>query len=95
MDSYPISVLAGDNLSFPKKGACNETQNLGENGCTWKRLPASRMLYGSDLLAHHWNTSDPKVSVKYELELTMGNVAVFDRALDSLSQLIAPRCCGC
>eukprot|EP01048_Picozoa_sp_COSAG05_P019063 COSAG05_NODE_2908_length_2519_cov_1.604545_2_plen_101_part_00 len=30
---YPLSVLAGDNLSFPKRGACNETQKLGDNGC--------------------------------------------------------------
>ena len=101
LDSYPISVLAGDNLSFPKRGACNETQSLGDDGCTWKRLPNSRMLYGSDFLAHGWNTSDPnggfgsQGSVEYEIELTMGNIAVFDRALDSLDRMLTPRCCGC
>ena len=45
MQDYPVSVPAGDNLSFPRKGACTETQNLGDAGCTWKRLPTSRMLY--------------------------------------------------
>ena len=45
LQNYPVSVPVGDNLSFPRKGACTETQNLGDAGCTWKRLPTSRMLY--------------------------------------------------
>ena len=49
MEKYPVSILVGDNLSFPRKKACAETQALGEGGCTWKRLPQSRMLYGGDL----------------------------------------------
>ena len=40
-ESYPVSILAGDNLSFPKKGACNETQQLGDDGCTWCALVSS------------------------------------------------------
>jgi hypothetical protein len=57
MEDYPSSVAAGDNLSFPRKGACNETQQLGDAGCTWKRMPGSRMLHGGDLLAAGWNTT--------------------------------------
>ena len=59
------------------------------------------MLYGSDLLAHGWNTSSPsggfgeKGSAHYEIELTMGNVGVFGRALQRLSTMLTPRCCGC
>ena len=34
MERYPVSVLVGDNLSFPKRRACTEAQALGEGGCT-------------------------------------------------------------
>jgi hypothetical protein len=57
MERYPLSVLVGDNLSFPKRKACTEAQALGDGGCTWKRLPQSRMLYGDDLVAHGWNAT--------------------------------------
>ena len=32
-------------------------RRLGDNGCKWKRHPASRMLYGADLLEAGWNPS--------------------------------------
>lgn len=35
-------LLIGGFLSFPKLGACTETEALGESGCKWKRLPRSR-----------------------------------------------------
>jgi len=97
MDTYPISVLVGDNLSFPKKGACSEDQALGESGCTWKRLPSSRMLYGADLLAHGWNPEPVrgKGTVQDELRVTYENMAVFDRAFSALDGWVTRRCCGC
>ena len=58
MERYPLSVLVGDNLSFPKRKACTEAQELGDEGCTWKRLPQSRMLYGDDLMAHGWDATE-------------------------------------
>ena len=104
-DEYPNSVPSGDNLSFPKRGACNATQKLGDSssrrdgeGCVWKMLPASRMIYGSDLLAAGWNTSNPRApgsSLQHEIEADERNVAAFNTALDRLTRLLTPRCCGC
>ena len=73
----------------------------GAGGCTWKRLPGSRMLYGADLLAAGWNASvrdsgfGSSVSIKEELEYTYKNVAVFNAALEGLDKWVTPRCCGC
>jgi hypothetical protein len=96
MDKYPVSVPAGDNLSFPKKGACKPDQSLGDGGCTWKRLPSSRMLYGADLLAAGWQDKPSEWdSIQHEIDFTMRNVAAFNAATDSMSRLLTPRCCGC
>jgi len=97
LDTYPLSVLVGDNLSFPRKRACDESQALGEGGCTWKRTSRARMLYGADLLAKGWNTTTVRkvATVKEELDVSYHNMAVFDAALDQLSKMITPRCCGC
>ena len=71
------------------------------DGCTWKRLAGSRMLYGADLLAAGWNASvrdsgfGSSVSIKEELEYTYKNVAVFNAALEGLDKWVTPRCCGC
>ena len=90
-------VLVGDFLSFPKRGACNETQALGDENCKWKRLPRSRMLYGADLLASGYNTSDAFNSMDEGDEIAFGfaNIAAFERAQAILDQSIQPRCCGC
>lgn len=88
-------------MSFPKKGACNETQQLGDDGCTWKRLPSSRILYSDDLLASGWNTTvkdsgfGSDVTIKEEMEYTYKNVAAFTAALEGLDKWVTPRCCGC
>ena len=58
LETYPVSVLIGDNLSFPRKGSCKEGERVGDGGCTWKRLPTSRMLYGHDLLDAGWSTKE-------------------------------------
>ena len=100
-ESYPIADKAGDNLSFPRKRSCKESQALGDDGCTWKRLPGSRMLYGGDLLAAGWNTTvkdsgfGSSVSIKEELEYSYKNVAAFNAALETLDKWVTPRCCGC
>ena len=99
METYPVSILVGDNLSFPRKTSCAEGQRLGEDECTWKRLPQSRMLYGDDLMAFGWDdTADyPKTggSIEEEIAVTHKNIAVFNKALDNLGQYRTPRCCGC
>jgi len=97
MEEYPISILAGDNLSFPRKRGCKEDQTLGDGGCTWKRTPFSRMLYGQDLLAKGWNATPVRAvgTVKDELDISYHNIGVFDAALDAISAFVTPRCCGC
>ena len=98
-EHYPVSILVGDNLSFPRKTSCADDQRLGDGGCTWKRLPQSRMLYGDDLMAFGWNaTADyPNTggSIEEEIAVTHKNIASFNRALDNLGQYRTPRCCGC
>lgn len=84
-----------------RAGACNETSVLGERGCTWKRLPAARVLFGADLLAAGWNASlqdsgfGSGVTVQEELRATYKNVAAFNDAVTSLDEWVTPRCCGC
>jgi hypothetical protein len=94
-----VSVLLGDNLSFPRKGSCKQHEKLGENGCTWKRLPTSRMLYGHDLLDAGWSTEEawPGAggTVQHELEATRANAAVFSTALERIEAYVSKRCCGC
>lgn len=98
-ETYPVSVLIGDNLSFPRKGSCKEGERIGDGGCTWKRLPMSRMLYGHDLLDAGWNTEEtwPAAggTVAHELEATRANAAVFDAALQRIEAYVTKRCCGC
>lgn len=97
MDTYPVSVLVGDNLSFPKKGACVEGGALGDDGCTWRRLPTSRMVYGPDLLAAGWNVTPVRGvgSIEEELKVTFANIEVFKAALAKMDSMVTPRCCGC
>jgi len=99
LETYPVSVLLGDNLSFPRKGSCKQHEKLGENGCTWKRLPTSRMLYGHDLLDAGWSTEEawPGAggTVQHELEATRANAAVFSTALERIEAYVSKRCCGC
>ena len=90
-------LLVGSFLSFPKLGACSETQALGHAGCKWKRLPRSRMLYGADLLSAGYNTSQVFHGMSEGDEIAFGlrNVAAFERAEAALDQIVQPRCCGC
>ena len=90
--------LAGDFLSFPKAGACAEGEALGDGGCVWKRLPRARVLYGADLLAAGYNTSQAGfngVSPAVEIAFGLRQMDAFARAADALDELVQPRCCGC
>jgi hypothetical protein len=99
LEDYPVSVLLGDNLSFPKKGACAEGDKLGDGGCLWKRMPTSRVLYGNDLLEAGWDSSEAWPgsggSIERELAFTRANAAVFEVALERLERYVTKRCCGC
>ena len=99
MEHYNVSVLLGDNLSFPRKGACADGQQLGDGGCTWKRMPTARILYGQDLLDAGWSTAEtwPAAggTIEHELEATRANAAVFDVALERIERHVTKRCCGC
>jgi hypothetical protein len=44
-------------FSTPSKGRCGEDQALGTDGCTWKRSPRARVVYGDELLARGWNAT--------------------------------------
>ena len=94
---FDSPLLVGGFLSFPKAGACTETQALGEGGCKWKRHPRSRMLYGDDLLAAGYNTSDAftRMPPGEEIAFGLANIAAFGRAAAALDQIVQPRCCGC
>jgi hypothetical protein len=95
-DRYNISIATGDNLSFLKRGMCKGQQKLGDGGCTWKPMPSSRLLYGSDLLAAGWDTTSARGgSIERELNISYTNINVFRNALGGLDRLMTPRCCGC
>lgn len=90
-------LLVGGFFSFPKQGACSETQALSEAGCKWKRLPRSRVLYGADLIAAGYNSSQAFNEMDEGDEIAFGlrNIAAFERAEAALDQIVQPRCCGC
>ena len=68
---------------------------LGTAGCTWRRLPATRMVYGADLIAAGWNrtfVADTPTDQRH----TLANVAAFarGRAFRSLDAWVQPTACG-
>ena len=88
-----VSIPSGHNYHFPVQGACKEGEPLGTGGCTWRRLPKARMLYGADLLAAGWDRTfvpDTPTNVSH----TLANVAAFAKAVRRLDQLFAPVPCG-
>ena len=50
VESYAASIPAGANYHFPARAKCAEGAPLGADGCTWRRAPLVRMLYGDDLI---------------------------------------------
>lgn len=57
LPAYPGTAPFGFWYSTPKAGQCSEEQRLGDQGCTWKRHPRARTLWGSDLLRLGWNAT--------------------------------------
>ena len=115
-DTYPRSTLLGYNYATPKAGKCAEGEPLphssdavdvaghpSSTGCTWRRTPGARVVYGSELLANNWNntvathwplhTLGPDTSVQLAHNLPVFN-ATF-AALSTTAGLLTPRCCGC
>ena len=81
--------------AFPKAGACAEGEGVGERGCTWKRQPRSRILWGVDLLAAGWNASsifDERTGDRTNMtRMVATNIVAFNKALAKLAPAAA---CG-
>eukprot|EP00039_Didymoeca_costata_P020272 m.340697 g.340697 ORF g.340697 m.340697 type:complete len:581 (-) comp19466_c0_seq1:108-1850(-) len=93
-ESYPARVPSGDNLSTPREGSCNETQQPGDGDCTWKRNAAARVIYGPDLFESGWDDRFiPDTETNYTHHLK--NIAVFAKALRRKDDYMTERCCGC
>ena len=93
VEKYTASILGGYNYHFPRGGECAEGVRLGTGGCTWRRLPSARMLYGADLLAVGWNrtfVADTPTDQRH----TLANVAAFAKALEALDALVQPTLCA-
>jgi len=88
-----VSIPAGFNYAFPKDGKCREGAPLGADGCTWRRAPSARMLYGDDLLAAGWDRAfvpDTDTNVSH----TLANVAAFAAAVKARDKLVLAPPCG-
>eukprot|EP00466_Bigelowiella_natans_P006571 jgi/Bigna1/88157/estExt_fgenesh1_pg.C_280189 len=89
-----VSIPSGFNYHFPASTACDEDALLGSEGCTWKRTPTVRMIYGSDLISAGWNRSfvpDTNTDTNH----TQANIRAFQRAVKALDELITITTNGC
>jgi len=87
------NIASGFNFHFPKGGACAEDAPLGTEGCTWRRAPTVRMLYGDDLIAAGWDRAfvpDTATNVSH----SRANIAAFARAVRALDAAAMPVSCG-
>ena len=91
-NSY-IQKASGFNYHFPKDGMCPEGVAVGTNGCTWRRLPRARMLYGQDLLDHGWDTSFVPDTLHNQSH-TIANKEAFKRAWKAFDLLVGQDPCG-
>ncbi|KAK3249463.1 hypothetical protein CYMTET_41108 [Cymbomonas tetramitiformis] len=99
-DTYPGVKKLGEWYSTPKESSCVETASLGDDGCTWKRLPEVEVIYSSDLPSLGWN----KTEVKHWPLHTLGvnttvedntNLPIFAKAWENNKRWMQQRCCGC
>jgi hypothetical protein len=81
--------FSGYNFHFPVGGACEEGEAIGTNGCTWRRLAQTRMIYGKDLIASGWDTTFVK-DTPTDLDHTEANKKAFVGALAALGALVQP-----
>ena len=93
LEHYPVSILGGFNYHFPRDGECAEGQPLGTAGCTWRRLPSVRLLYGADLLGAGWNRTFV-ADTPTDQSHTLANVAAFAKAWRALDRFVQPVACG-
>lgn len=82
-------IFSGYNYHFPVNGACEEGEAIGTRGCTWRRLPQARMIYGKDLIAEGWNTTFVR-DTPTDLRHTEANKHAFKAALNALGALVKP-----
>jgi hypothetical protein len=92
-NAYPGEKLSGYNYHFPKGGKCPEGAALGTNGCTWRRLPRVRLLYGQDLIAAGWDNSFVPDTLSNQSH-TIANNEAFQRAWKKLDDVVAADACG-
>ena len=92
-NEYPGEKLSGYNYHFPKGGKCPEGVELGTNGCTWRRLPRARLLYGQDLLNAGWDNRFVPDTLLNQSH-TIANNEAFKRAWQDLDEIVAADPCG-
>lgn len=85
--------VAGYNYHFPRGGECGADQPLGSGGCTWRRRPRARLLFGDALLAAGWDRSFVP-DAPGNFTHTLANQAAFARAWEALGALAAQESCG-
>jgi hypothetical protein len=102
LSEYPRSTLFGRNYATPKPGACAEGEPIGggATGCTWRRAPTARIVWGSELLRRGWNNTavDHWPLHRYgpnQSAQLAHNLPIFAGAFDALQGRLTPRCCGC
>jgi hypothetical protein len=84
----------GDNLSTPKNGSCAEDAELGQDGCTWRRLPVATIIYYADLLTEGWDPSLPH-DTSTDSSGSLHAIEVMAKAWKRVERFLTPRCCGC
>eukprot|EP00040_Diaphanoeca_grandis_P028158 m.161768 g.161768 ORF g.161768 m.161768 type:complete len:478 (+) comp31253_c3_seq1:3430-4863(+) len=93
-ETFPVRIPSGENLSTPKKGVCKEGQQPGTNGCTWKRSPAARVLYGPDLFKAGWDDRWIPDTLHNQSH-SLYNIEKFKAATHLYDHYVTQRCCGC
>lgn len=93
-ETYEERTPSGDNLSTPKKGVCSEGSQPGTNGCTWKRSPVARMIYGPDLFKAGWDDRWIPDQLHNHSHF-YNNINNFAAATHLHDDYMSPRCCGC
>jgi hypothetical protein len=93
-EEHAVRIPSGDNLSTPKRGSCKENAAPGDNGCTWKRSPASRVMYGPDLFAAGWDDRWIPDTLHNQSH-SNANKKKFADAVHLHDSMMSPRCCGC
>ena len=79
--SYPVSKRCGNNFSLLKRRSCAEGKPLGTGGCTWRRMPLARIMYGAELTAAGWREAEPHGhrNSTNATDATLANAAVLEK----------------